>query len=183
MNTLITIIIFLFIILSAVKNVQEANRKSGEIKLPPQKPVEPRPEQSTDASPRPKQEWMPTPSEPLPYPAPGWPMKPAPEPVPPAWEKPGRLPEETLRRLEEKYRRIAETPLPEETVGEEEVFEKEDNRPATRRTAVSKVKIPRRKPARIQIPSLRGAAVANGIIMQEILGPPVGLRQQGRSYW
>jgi hypothetical protein len=183
MNTIITLIIVLFIFLSTIKNLKEVNRKSREVKLPPAKPSEARPSaQSSETPSRPVRDWIPTPSDPLPYPAPGWPWKPVPEPIPATGETQRRLPEETLRKLEERYRQLSERPLPEDAVTEEEVFEmkKEEAAPAAKRMTPARA-IP--KSPRIPALAFNGQAVVNGIIMQEILSPPVGLRRQGGLYW
>lgn len=185
MDTIVTIIIFLVIIFSIMKNMQEVAKKGREVRVP-RKPGEGPVQQEMripEAPPAPAEREImeveeEVPEEPSEIPSP----RPFPEEPRPVWESPRPSLEDIFGRLEEKYRRASEQPIP-EVVKVEDTFEKrkpeaEIPRHTTFRPARQPLS-PRHRPALV----FQKQAVVNGIIMSEILGPPVGLRRQGGLWW
>ena len=181
MDTIVTIIIFLAIFFSIMKNLQEAAKKGREVRTPqkagerpiqqemriPQAPPAPMAEREL-----PEVEEEPSENPPRPFPE-----EPCPVPGPPRTSL-----EEIYGRLEEKYRRLSERPVP-EVVKREDMFEKRAADAALSLSISPGLSGQPLSPLHRPTLAFHRQAVVNGIIMSEILGPPVGLRRQGGLWW
>ena len=182
MDVIINLFILFIIVVSVLRSLQDAARKSREIKIPPPKPVEMRPEPLSEAAPEREPEWAPEPQAPS---RPAVPPRPMPEEIPPAWEPPRRSIEEVFGKLEERYRELTESPVPEAVLREKTLEHPQpDMRAGFRRRFVpQKSRIPGKAAAIRPVLSFDGQSVVNGIIMSEILGQPVSLRKPDGLYW
>jgi len=165
MDVIINLIIFLIVVITILKRLQEVARKGTEIKEP-----SPEPQPLPIDGPVAREIIAEMPEE---YPQPA-----APAPVP-VEEKPRtQSMRELFERLERRYYDIIEPPVPQTEDTFESGREKKD---ISRRGYAKQAAIDRAAPsvesAALPALSFKASSVVNGIIMSEILGPPTGLRK------
>ena len=163
MELIINLIIVFIIIFSILKRVQEVGKKGEELKVPPDIPPETLSEQIKEL----KNLVQPEPEE----------VKPVSEPV---------LQEEiTIEKVHAEYAEPEAAPEPETPaiieepvpVVEEQIPVIGEPVPMIKQPVSYKKVIPRKKVSQRYILSFGGSEVVRGIIMSEILGKPVSMRE------